>query len=52
MQVDTDHESDELDAMLAEDITVIIFYVLSHEFVAVEYTLDQEFGCRTISPKT
>lgn len=50
---DTDPESDDLDIIPAEDITVAIFCALPFESVAVKYTLDREFDCRpkTIGPR-
>ncbi|TQW01480.1 phytoene dehydrogenase [Cordyceps javanica] len=50
---DTDEESDDLDVIPAEDITVAIFCALPYESVAVKYTFDKELCCRlkTIGPR-
>lgn len=50
---DTDEESDHLELIPAEDITVAIFCALAYESAAVKYTLDKELECRpkTIGPK-
>lgn len=50
---DTEPESEDLDMISAEDITVAIFCALPFESVAVKYTLDKEFDCRpkTIGPR-
>ncbi|KAI0099771.1 nucleoside phosphorylase domain-containing protein [Nemania sp. FL0031] len=51
---ETDEEPDlaKFKEIPAEDITVVIFCALSHESVAVKYSLDDEFECRprTIGP--
>jgi Tfp pilus assembly protein PilW len=45
----TDSDSDwaKFKEVRPEDITVAIFCVLSYESVAVKYSLDEEFECRT-----
>lgn len=51
--MDTDNESEDLEIIPVEDITVAIFCALPYESAAVKYTLDKEFECRpkTIGPK-
>ena len=51
--MDTETESDELDVIPADDITVAIFCALPYESAAVRYTLDKELECRprAIGPK-
>lgn len=50
---DTDEESDDLDVIPAEDITVAIFCALPYESAAVKYTFDKELKCRpkTVGPR-
>jgi nucleoside phosphorylase len=49
VHVDTDEESDskEYDEIVPEDITIAIFCALPYEAVAVRYTLDGEYTCRS-----
>lgn len=50
---DTDEESDDLDVISAEDITVAIFCALPYESAAVKYIFDKEVECRpkTVGPR-
>ncbi|OAA74311.1 Ankyrin repeat-containing domain protein [Akanthomyces lecanii RCEF 1005] len=53
VMTDSDGESDDLDVIPAEDITVAIFCALPYESAAVKYTFDKELECRpkTIGPR-